>query len=58
MSLQSFEVRLTNVQQVSDFIQHQVSIVSIFKLKKETKNAVASHARDEIATGLWRKINS
>ena len=40
------------MQQVADFVQHQVAVVSIFQLQQEAEHAVAGHARDEVASSL------
>lgn len=43
---------LTNMYDVSMFVHHDVSIVSVLDLKKVANEGVGCHAADEVTTSL------
>ena len=43
---------LTNVNEVSLAVQHDVAVVSVFDLQQEEQQAVGRHAADEVVTRL------
>lgn len=45
----------TNVDDVSMFVHHDVSIVSVFDLKEVAYKGIGCHASDEITTSLERE---
>jgi len=44
---------LTDVNDVSMFVHHDVAIVSVFDLQQVTDQRVGSHALDKVGPGLW-----
>ena len=46
---------LTNVNDVSMFVHHDVAIVSVFDLQQVTDQRVGSHALDKVGPGLWKR---
>lgn len=47
---------LTDVDDVSLLVQHDVAIVPVLDLQQEQQEAVGRHASDEVVARLWRGL--
>lgn len=47
---------LTNVDEVSLAVQHDVAVVSVFDLQQEEQQAVGRHTADEVVPCLQRRV--
>lgn len=46
---------LTNMNDVSLFVQHDVAVMPVFNLEQKQEKTVRSHTADEIVTSLYKQ---
>lgn len=47
-------LQLTNVNDVSLFVQHDVAIMPVFNLEQKQEKAICSHTADKIIASLYK----
>ena len=56
--LQHLKINVTNVDNVAFFVNHDISVVSVFDLEEESDDAVGRHRRDEVPAGSLERLRA